>query len=320
MFYDFLKGGAGFYCLRQNRPHGGSSSLFLVLFCCFWFVPVVGWADSTGDATGDSTAVQEEAGLGEPGPMETEAPLTQETAENVAMEPEKPPAKAGMEGLQKAHSASGESPKRVRKKPRAKKSRASKKESQWILFEWLNTNQISLQWAYGFLDQEQKDLYSPPLLKKNITESFKHESLIFLNFHHNIIRFPYILHWGLRGGLGLARNYDLKSDFFVPLSLSGILSLKLTKHQPVVPFVEGGFSSWNRNLSDDFSDIFPYWTVGAFISLSLFKPSLTYTFPNDYGFKDLGFAVEWRNHVSPFKKEKRGTFLRTLHVGLYMAL
>ena len=155
------------------------------------------------------------------------------------------------------------------------------------------------------------------MLKEKITKNFKNESLLYLNFHRDIIRFPYVLDWGLRGSIGLARSYDLKSDYFFPLSLSGIVSLRVWKHQPVVPFVEGGFSSWNINISSDFSDILPFWTVGAFVSLSLFKPSLRYTFANDYGVKDIGFVLEWRNHFSPFQKTERGPFLKTIHVGVY---
>ena len=319
VFYDFLKSGTGLWYLKQNpwgqaEPLGqtlpvlwGKSSSFLAPLLCLsllgaWSICRIAHASG-----------EEKAGLLEQEPYLIKEEEIKEST--LALDPEKQTTTAHPKAPQeqKTHSVQREGPQRK------KKSSSSKKKHQWLLFEWLNTNHISLEWAYGFLDHEQKDLYAPLLLKQKVTKSFKHEALIFLNFHHNIIQFPYILHWGLRGSMGLARNYDLQSDFFIPFNLSGILSLKITKHQPFVPFVEGGLSSWNRNLNNHFSAIFPYWTVGAFISLSLFKPSLRWTFPNDYGFKDLGFVVEWRNHVSPFTKEKRGPFLRTLHVGLYMA-
>ena len=207
----------------------------------------------------------------------------------------------------------------VKKAIKPKKTSSSKTKKAWVLFEWLSENHISLEWAYAFLDPADKDLYAPALLKEKITNSFKNEALLYFNFHRNIIRFPYVLDGGLKASIGLARSYDLKSDYFFPLSLSAIMSLRIWKHQFIVPFLEGGFSSWNINVSGDFSDIFPFWTVGAFVSLSLFKPSLRYIFANDYGVQDIGFIGEWRNHLSPFKKEdKRGAFLRTLHLGLYV--
>ena len=196
----------------------------------------------------------------------------------------------------------------TKKLMRQNKGLASAKKNKWTLFKWLHTNHFSLEWAYGFLDQEDKNLYAPPLLKEKITKNFKHEALLFLNYHHDIIRFPYLLDWGLRGSVGMARSYDIKSDYFFPLSLSGIVSLRAWKHQPLVPFVEGGLSSWNLNFSSDFSKILPFWTVGAFVSLSLFKSSLRYTFANDYGVNDIGFVLEWRTHLSPFQKEEKELF------------
>ena len=200
------------------------------------------------------------------------------------------------------------------KKTKIKKSKQVKNK-KWVLFDWLSRNHLSLEWAYGVL--KDKDLYAPPLLQEKITKNFKNEALLYLNFHRDIIRFPYILDWGLKASMGLARSYDLKSDYFFPLSFSMIVSMRIKKHQPVVPFAEGGFSSWNINMSGDFSDIFPFWTVGAFVSFSLFKPSLQYMFVNDYGVHDIGFALEWRNHLSPFKQEERGLFLKTFHLGFY---
>ena len=205
----------------------------------------------------------------------------------------------------------------AKKALKPKKTSSSKTSQKWILFEWLSENHISLEWAYAFLDMADKELYAPALLKEKVTKSFKNEALLYLNFHRNIIRFPYVLDGGLKASIGVARSYDLKSDYFFPLSLSAIVSLRIWKHQFIVPFLEGGFSSWNINVSGDFSDIFPFWTVGAFVSFSLFKPSLRYIFANDYGVQDIGFIGEWRNHLSPFKKE-RGAFLRTLHLGLYV--
>ena len=184
------------------------------------------------------------------------------------------------------------------------------------LFQWANEQEISLQWAYGFL--ENPDVHAPALLQKTINSSFKNDTFIYLNFHQNFIQFPYIFKWGIRGSAGLTRNYDHQSDYFIPVSVSAVLSLWIFKTQHLTPFVEMGVSGWSVNLSET-SDVFPFYGGGVALSLALFKPSLRYTMPEEYGIRDIGFIIEVRNHLSPFDhpEEKTGAFMLSLHAGLY---
>ena len=185
-----------------------------------------------------------------------------------------------------------------------------------ILFQWLNEQQLSFQWAYGFL--KQKDKFAPVLLKERINNTFRNDTIIYLNFHQNILQFPYILKWGLKASAGLTLNKDNKQTYFFPLSLTMIVHLQIFKHQFIVPFFEMGYSTWNIDFSE-FSDYFPVWHIGTTISLSLFKNSLRHTLPDEYGIQDIGIILEVRNHSSPtdLPDEKRGYFLHSLHTGLY---
>ena len=184
------------------------------------------------------------------------------------------------------------------------------------LFKWVNERGMSVEWAHGFL--KQKDKYAPKLLKEKIKETFLKEALFFLNFHQNILQFPYVLRWGIRGSAGITRNYSVKSTYFIPLQLSLILQLQIFEHQVLIPFTEIGVSSWNIDF-EEFTQVFPFWSIGTRISLSLFKRSLQYTFPNEYGIGDVGLIFELRNNISPpdYPDEEKGYFLRTFHAGVY---
>ena len=198
---------------------------------------------------------------------------------------------------------------------KTKKLIMKKEESRWILFRWLNEQQISAQWAHGFLNEEQK--YMPSPLAEDINDSFKNDMFWYLNFHYNIMQFPYVLKWGAKASTGFTRNYDIDSTYFIPMSLSIIFHLQIFNHQYITPFFELGYSTWNINFSNDFSEFFPFWTVGTYISLSIFKRSLQHTLEDEYGIKDIGVVVDWRNHSSPFSFEERAYFIRSLHVGIY---
>ncbi len=217
-------------------------------------------------------------------------------------------------------------------------SRFMSQKETLILFQWLNEQQISLQWAGANItkkDFNSKEGFAPELLKKEIHfDTFANDRLFYLNFQQNIIQFPYILKWGLRASLGVAFNYDNDRKYFFPMSASGIWSLQIFKHQIIIPFFEMGFSTWNINsYLEEFTPLFPFWGVGASISLALFKNSLRYTLPDEYGIKDLGIILEFRRHSSPLKwlnpwfnsekkewlwpEEKRGYFFDSFHAGIY---
>ena len=189
------------------------------------------------------------------------------------------------------------------------------KEPKLKLFEFLNEQQFSFEWAYGFLQEK----YAPPLLKQKITQDFKNDTFFYLNFHQNIIKFPYVLKWGLRGSAGIVRNEDHESLYFYPLSLALITSLQIFEYQAIRPFFEIGYSAWNVDFSD-FSDFFPFYGGGALISFSLFKNSLRHTLPDEYGIKDIGIIAEWKSHISPRDppEDKSLYFLHSLHVGVYL--
>ena len=208
--------------------------------------------------------------------------------------------------------------KKIKKQRSIQSSALSPKEDGFFEpFSWLNEQEISFQWAYAFWDQKSRNQYAPSLLKKEVGKDFRDEVLLYLNFHQNIMQVPYILKWGLKASAGLARNYDIKGEYFIPLSLSLIFSFQFFKHQFLTPFFEMGFSSWNVGFSDRFTDLFPFWSAGLNISMSLFKKSLRYTFPEEYGIQDMGIQVELRNNLSPFDNKNMDYFLHSLHVGLY---
>jgi len=198
-----------------------------------------------------------------------------------------------------------------------KKTKFSTKEERynWVLFQWLNEQHISFEWAYGFLTENKSLL--PKLLQENINDSFKNDVIFYANFHQDIFQFPYWIKWGLRASAGITRNGDLESLYFYPMSLSTIFSLQVLKHQFVIPFFEAGYSIWNVNF-EDFSEPSFFWTLGTHISLSLFKPSFKNILINDYGIIDTGFIVELKHLLSPLDhKEEDGTFFQTLHIGLF---
>lgn len=198
---------------------------------------------------------------------------------------------------------------------KTRKIRMKTKESQWILFRWLDEQQISAQWAYGFLNEEQK--YMPSPLAEDINSSFKKDMFLYLNFHYNLLQFPYVLKWGAKASTGFTRNYDVDSTYFIPLSLSIIFHLQIFKYQYITPFFELGYSTWNIDFSNDFSEFFPFWNVGAYISLSIFKRSLRHTMEDEYGITDIGIVIDWRSYSSPFHFEERAYFLRSFHAGIY---
>ncbi len=208
-------------------------------------------------------------------------------------------------------------PEKLIKTPRSSSSMPDTSRNSLVLFQWLNEQYASFQWAYGFLQEDNQ--YAPDLLKEKITEKFKNDTLLYLNFHQNIIQFPYVLKWGIRGSVGRTRNADFERSSFFPLSVSVITSLQIFKRQIIVPFFELGYSVWNVNFSD-FSKWFPFYGAGMLISFSLFKNSLYHTLFDEYGIRDTGIIVELRNNASPldFPEKDRGYFLRSLHLGVYL--
>ena len=204
-----------------------------------------------------------------------------------------------------------------------------------ILFQWLNEQQISLQWAGTNISQKDFVGFAPKLLKKEIHfDTFAYDRLFYLNFKQNIIQFPYILKWGLRASLAAAFNYDNEQKYFFPISISGVWSLQIFKYQALVPFFEMGFSTWNIDFyTEKFTYSFPFWSIGVSLSLALLKNSLRYTLPDEYGIKDIGIVMELRRHSSPLKwlnpwfddskkewlwtEKNRGYFLTSFHAGIY---
>ncbi len=182
------------------------------------------------------------------------------------------------------------------------------------LFRWAMDQQISIEWGKGFL--KEPDQRAPSLINKEINDTFLKDALLFFNVQKNLLYFPYIFKWGARASLGLARNYDLEKTYFIPLSLSTVLTFQMIRQQFVFPFVEIGFSKWNIDFnSEEFSGWISYWSVGALISFSILKPSLSYTLLDEYKLNDWGLIVEFKSHYDA--ENNRKYFLRTLHIGSY---
>lgn len=183
------------------------------------------------------------------------------------------------------------------------------------LFKSLDESTLSVGGIRSFFKSEYN--YAPILLKNKINDTFL-KKFMYFNIHTNLFQFPYIIKWGIKLSSGLSRNYDLKSTYFIPLSLSVILNFQLFKHQFITPFLEVGYSTWNINFSE-YSNVFPFWSAGSLISLSLFKKSLRYTLLDEYSIKDLGFIVQLKNslNATTSSKNKLKYFLHSLHIGIY---
>ena len=110
--------------------------------------------------------------------------------------------------------------------------------------------------------------------------------------------------------------FPIRSSFF-PLSASFIWSLQIFNYPTLTPFFEIGASVWNEGLYNEWSSFFPYWGAGAFISFSLLKNSLRYTFPEEYKIQDMGILLEMRRYLTPAKEDGIKSFLTTFHAGIY---
>ena len=110
--------------------------------------------------------------------------------------------------------------------------------------------------------------------------------------------------------------FPIRTTFF-PLSASFIWSLQIFSYYTFTPFFELGASVWNQGFYNNWSEIFPYWGTGAFISFSLLKNSLRYTFPEEYKIQDIGLLLEMRRYLTPAKQDGIKPFLTTFHVGVY---
>ena len=110
--------------------------------------------------------------------------------------------------------------------------------------------------------------------------------------------------------------FSLRGAFF-PLSASFIWSLQIFNYYTFTPFFEIGASVWNQGFYNKWSSFFPYWGAGAFISFSLLKNSLRYTFPEEYKIQDMGILLEMRRYLTPAKEDGIKSFLTTFHAGIY---
>ena len=110
--------------------------------------------------------------------------------------------------------------------------------------------------------------------------------------------------------------FSLRGAFF-PLSASFIWSLQIFNYPTFTPFFEIGASVWNQGFYNKWSSFFPYWGAGAFISFSLLKNSLRYTFPEEYKIQDMGILLEMRRYLTPAKEDGIKSFLTTFHAGIY---
>ena len=199
--------------------------------------------------------------------------------------------------------------------PKKKTSDFDDLSQKWNLFQWLYLMEVSIQWSYAVFNENSNFIHDD--LKEHVEmDKFLKKALFFSHFHIDLIQFPYVLSWGLKLGAGLSRNYDIRSYYFIPLSFSLIYHIRAIKE--LLPFVELGFSSWNIDFSNVFSEFYFFWSVGGKISFSLFKKSLRYTMPSDYGIYDIGMITELRFHSGKQYQGETQNFLKTFHVGLYL--
>ena len=194
------------------------------------------------------------------------------------------------------------------------------------LFQWLKEQGLSFEWSTVLSEDPQKGM--PPLLqeyrfqpfrpgdkkkpvKKSHTPFFLEDSLLHFNYWRPLIQFPRVLKWGLRSSVGWTQA---EGQNLFSLSLSGLLSLHVLPFSFIVPFVEGGGRVWNRNFVQAFSRLNPFYSLGAFVSLSILKPSLRHTLWSEYSIRDMGLVGELQTHYT-FKHSR--PFIRLLHLGVY---
>jgi len=168
---------------------------------------------------------------------------------------------------------------------------SSIEEQESKLFQWLDQHQLSVQWGVASSEDEGSTI-----------DSFLYDSLIYLNWHRNILQFPYVLKWGVKGHFGWNYNKGENEKRLINVSLSSITTLQIINPQYVVPFLELGASTWNVSF-DHFSDISFFWGAGVLFSLSIFKPSLSYTLPDEYNLMDIGFLLQFVQQYTSFRNQ-----------------
>ena len=167
---------------------------------------------------------------------------------------------------------------------------------------------VTFSWGRAIDFYSQK---TPPLPANQIS-SQDVKNLLSAGFSYNFLKTPLFLKWGLKARAGFSLNPDPKSSYLAPLSLTGIVHFQAFK--PIIPFLSAGVSQWLINFKS-LSERSFHLSLGARISLSLFKPSLQYTLLDDYGLNDMGITLEslWRFY-------KNSQFMHSFHAGFYLKI
>ena len=164
---------------------------------------------------------------------------------------------------------------------------------------WIN-KQISIQLGQALSQDNEHPI-----------RSFFKDSLIYFNWQKNLIQFPYIFKWGIKGHLGWNYN-EADAEPLINIALSSITTLQFMNPQFIVPFIEIGASTWNTDF-DHFSDISFFWGSGILLSMALLKPSLSYTLPDEYNLHDLGFLLQF---VQQYEAIDHSSYF--FHFGIYL--
>ncbi len=108
-----------------------------------------------------------------------------------------------------------------------------------------------------------------------------------LHYQHNVVHFISTVKLGYEAQTGITMQYNNASPLIIPISFGLIYSISNVYLPYIVPFISGGYSIWNIQLSE-WSKPMAYWSTGVKISFGLFKSSLNYTLPDEYGLQDMG--------------------------------
>ncbi len=193
-------------------------------------------------------------------------------------------------------------------------------EKNHSLFQWRKEEFRSLFFEWGTLIDPTNLASSPPSQKEDRSPFFPKDSFWYFHVEQPTFLLPYFIKWGVRASVGMAQKKKKNNHFFL-FTLSHVWSVEFFQPQFVVPFVEVGASIWNRqSFMKSFSEIRPFFSLGATFSFSILKPSLNHTLRDEYNILDMGVIVQLRTmktHKAWFYPKDS---IRFVSVGLFVHL
>ena len=149
--------------------------------------------------------------------------------------------------------------------------------------------QLSLEW------KQTSDTAAGPAFP--ITPSVHNQAVFnrqfgMASFHKDLLQLLNWIRFGLDIGPGITIYHDNSSHpSLIFLKAGGQFNLVITQTPSVTPFIAGGYwdtiHQWERT---GFAGA--YFSAGVKVSFALFKPSLYYILPDEYGLSDIGLTAQ----------------------------